>query len=184
MTQEEIADERWNIDFGVSKSMRYHTYRRSFWQNLDYSTKVFVLMAGTAAFASVIGSSTNTIMAAISASLVALASAADIVIGFTSRARLHDKLYREFCLLGLEITDQEHPPEEQIAKWRRRRLEIEMEEPGTLDWLERRCSAEEARARGTKPHPSWILSPAKVFFSQLALWQRGERQYEGTPSTP
>jgi hypothetical protein len=49
----ELERERWGIDFDVSKSMRYHAYRRSYWDSLDHWTKILVLISGTAVLASI-----------------------------------------------------------------------------------------------------------------------------------
>jgi hypothetical protein len=168
MTDDELLDAKWGIDFGVAKSIRYHAYRRSFWEALDNWTKALVLISGTAVLVSVIGQ--NGPVAKVFAFLVATVSAADIILGFSARVRLHDSLYRAFCRLGHDISENLHPTVEDVAKWRSRRLEIEMDEPGTLDWLERRCSAEEARARGLEVNERWILPGWKIWLSQLAIW--------------
>jgi len=168
MTDEEILDAKWDVDFDVAKSMRYHAYRRSFWEMCDYLNKVLTWLAGSAVLVALIGS--HAILAEVFAFCVAFLSASDIIFGFGTKARTHNGLYRSFCMLGQNIVEILHPTETQIAEWRRRRLELEMDEPGVLDWLERRCSAEEARARGVEPRPSWVLPRWKIALSQLAAW--------------
>jgi len=168
MSEDQILDERWNIDFGVAKSMRYHAYRRSFWEMCDYWTKVLTWLSGTAVLVALIGE--HGTWAEVFAFIVAFVSAADIILGFSAKTKQHNVLYREFCLLGQEIAETLTPTAEQVAKWRRRRLEIEMDEPGPIDWLERRCSFEEAKARGVTPRDSWILPTWKVLLSQFAFW--------------
>ncbi len=165
---DDLEHERWNIDFDVSKSIRYHAYRRSFWDRLDYSSKVLTIVSGTAVLISIMGS--NNPVATGFAFLVAIASALDVVLGFSQRMKVHDALYRAFSMLGQEIADSETLTEKDILKWRRRRLEIEMDEPGAIDWLERRCAAEEATARGCEVRREWALKPWQIWFSQFAMW--------------
>ena len=66
----------------------------------------------------------------------------------------------------------------QLAEWRR--LEIEMDEPGVIDWLERRCAAEEAAARGAEMRPEWKLNKLQVLLSQFSVWSGIPRR--GQPS--
>ncbi len=46
----ELEFERWKIEFSVGKSMRYHSYRRQFWERFDQRTRILVLIGGTAVF--------------------------------------------------------------------------------------------------------------------------------------
>ena len=160
--------ERWEIDFDVAKSIRYHAYRRSFldgWSNL---TKILTVISGTAVLVTLVGeySLASTILAV----GVAVTSAMDLVLRFSEKARIHDGLYRAFSRLAQEIAAIEEPTPETIAAWRRRRLEIEMDEPTAIGLLERRCAGEEAKARGSDIRPSWKLSPAQILLSQFSFW--------------
>ena len=148
--------------------MRYHAYRRSFWEMLDNWTKCLVVFSGTAVLVSIIGE--KSLAATVFAFVVAFLSAIDVVLGFSTRARTHDTLYRQFCRLQAEISSVIAPTEANIVNWRSRRLEIELEEPTTLDWLERRSAFEESKARGVEPRASWVLKCWQHLFSQLAMW--------------
>jgi hypothetical protein len=170
---DELQKQRWRIDFDVSKSIRYHAYRRSFWEAWDSAAKMLTIVSGTAVLISIIGD--NTDLARWFAFTVAVVSAMDLVLGFSNRAKRHDGLYRGFSLLAQGIAETNSPSEADIRQWRRRRLEIEMDEPGVLDWLERRCSAEEAVARGVEIRPEWKLPRWKVWFSQFAMWPSAPR---------
>ena len=140
-----IEDDRFNIDFNVARSLRYHAYRRSFWDSVDNGAKILTIVSGTAVLVSIVGF--NGFAATALAFIVAFASALDVVLGFSARYRTHDSLYRAFSQLAQNIAANPHPDDLAIAQWRARRLEIEMDEPGVMDWLERRCAAEEAVAR-------------------------------------
>jgi hypothetical protein len=64
-----------------------------------------------------------------------------------------------------------HPiTDEAVRELRRNRLELEMDEPGVQDWLERRCAAEECASRGLEMHESWRLTRTQVALSQFAWW--------------
>lgn len=164
----DLEDRRAGIDFDVAKSIRYHAYRRSFWEGADRISKVLTVVSGTAVLISIVGQ--NSPAAKAFAFTVAIVSALDIVFGFSNRASLHAGLYRAFSVLAQSIAEVEEPADVDLIRWSRRRLEIEMDEPGILDWLERRCSAEEAAARGLEPRAEWVLKPWQIRLSQFAMW--------------
>jgi len=147
--------------------MRYHAYRRSFWQALDAWTKVITVMSGTAALVSFLAH--WAVLSEIFAFAVAGFGGLDVILGFSKRADDHDELYRAFCKLRADIVDNLSPSAADIVSWKRRRLEIEMDEPGVLDLLERRCSGEEAKSRGLELRPLWKLSRWQVVRSQWAI---------------
>ena len=165
---EEIKDEVWRLDFGISKSLRYHAYRRSFWEHWDYFAKITSAVSGTAVLVSALARWPEYI-AGLSL-VVALSSTADSVLGFGNRAKLHDKLYREFAMLGMRLEETALPGEAELKSIRRRRLEIEMEEPTTIGWLERRCAAEECAARGKEVRESYKLHRWQIWLSQFAIF--------------
>jgi hypothetical protein len=113
----ELDLDRWNIDFSVAKCMRYHTYRRSFWESFDYWTKIFVLISGTAVIGAII-SNTHTWWSEIAAGTVAVLTIMDIVLDFGGRARAHSDLYRSFCHLAKEIAENITPTALDISKWK------------------------------------------------------------------
>jgi hypothetical protein len=162
------ADEIDGIDFGASKSMRYHAYRRAFFEKFDRLTKVFSALAGAGALLAFIGD--NALVSKIAASLVAVLSSLDLVINFAGSARKHDDLYRSFCNLCQDVAMITEPDDQDVAKLRRRRLQIEADEPTALDLLERRCAREEALARGRQLHPQWDLTKWQIVLSQFCVW--------------
>lgn len=164
----DIDSERSDIDFDVAKSLRYHSYRRSFWDSWVKLTNVLAIMSGTAVLVSIMGD--NTKWAKAMGAFVAFIGAADIVFGFSERARDHDGLYREFSRLAQDIAGTIEPTEAQIYAWKRQRLAIEMEEPGVVGLLERRCAREECLARGLILQPPWKLSWFQILFAQFAFW--------------
>lgn len=172
---EHLRDQLWSLDFDAGKSIRYHAYRRSFWQSLDHWSKVLSIVTGAAVVVAVFGQ--NTVWAKILALLVACTSAADVVLGFGDKANLHDGLYRDWCRLQQKIAALEArtPTNVDIAEMKARRLRIEREEPGHLDLLERRCCAEECIARGCDLRGVWQLTKWQVWLSQWAMWPSAPR---------
>ncbi len=162
----DLENRQYGISFDVAKSMRYHAYRRSFFDKLDKAVKIASIGTGGATFL-ILASGQETWWAKVCALFVASLTAFDIIIGFGNAARAHDKLYRDFTLLAREIARTTELSEAKLAEWAERRLEIEMKEPGTMDWLERECSREEAVARGALVNEAWNLPGWKVRLSQF-----------------
>ncbi len=162
----DLRERRYGLSFDVAKSMRYHAYRRRFFDKLDKIVKIITVGTGGATFLLLV-SAQDTWSAKTCALVLAILTAFDVIIGFSNAARVHDKLYRDFALLARDIAKATQPGETDLAEWSGRRLEIETEEPGTLDWLERRCAREEAEARGAEVNEAWRLPAWKVLLSQF-----------------
>lgn len=164
----DVECERSDLSFDTAKSIRYHSYRRSYFKNFENLTKILTAVSGTAAFVSILGE--MRIISLFFSLLIAIAATSDLVIDFSERATLYDRLYKEFCDLGISIETNENPTTHDIVDWKRKRLELEREEPTPIDLLERRCSAEECRARGWDVPPEWDLSRCQIFYSRIALF--------------
>ena len=162
----ELAERRFGSSFDIAKSMRYHAYRRSFFDKLDKFTKILVLGTGGATFLLLTAQEPSWWARWLSLVLAVL-TATDIIFGFSNNARIHDKLYRDFALLARGIAGTVELSNVILAVWAARRLEIEGEEPGIMGWLERRCCKEEAEARGAEVDSAWRLPGWKVKLSQF-----------------
>ena len=167
-SDDRLEDVRWRLDFSAAKSVRYHAYRRAFWKSLDHWSKILSVISGTAVVVTALGK--NPEVAGWLAIVVAVTSSADVVFGFGDRANRHDALYRDWCRFQEKLAELVRPTEEDIRAMQARRFRIEREEPTTLDWLERRCAAEECIARGCDVNPVWVLQPWQVWLSQWAMW--------------
>ena len=164
----DISRQRWNIDFDVAKSMRYHAYRRSFFETADRIAKILTLISGMAAFATLIAWGQT--FGLIATGVVSVVAAIDIVVGFSQKALRHDHLYRDFSMLSQDIARTLTPTPEDVGGWVVRRREIEMREPGIIDLLERRCAGEEAAARGAELNELWKLKRWEIVLSQFVFW--------------
>ncbi len=165
----ELEFERWKIEFSVGKSMRYHSYRRQFWERFDQRTRILVLIGGTAVFAAIIGNK-SPFWSETAAVGVAVLAAFDIVLDFGGKTRRHHDLFRNFCSLAKEIAANPRPTDVEIGQWRAQCLELGMDQPGQIGWLDKRCSAEEAVAREVEPKSNWLLPGWKLALSQWAVW--------------
>lgn len=187
MTDENVdalRDELWSLDFDVGKSIRYHAYRRSFWSAFDHWSKILSIVTGAAVVVTAFEKN-GAGLTQLFAIVVALSSAADVVLGFSDRANKHDQLYKDWCRLQSKIValEAKTPTLPEVVELKNRRLRIERDEPGVIDLLERRCAAEEAVARGTPPEdfdPLWRLRPWQVWLSQWAMLPAAPR----LPSRP
>lgn len=166
----DLREKRYGLGFDVAKSMRYHAYRRGFFDKLDKAIKIITVGTGGATFL-ILVSGQDTHWAKACALVLSILTAFDVIIGFSNAARVHDKLYRDFALLARDIAKATQLTEADIAEWTEHRLEIKTEEPGTLDWLERRCAREAAEARGAEVDDAWRLPAWKVALSNsVPFW--------------
>jgi hypothetical protein len=137
------------IDFGVKKSMRYHSRRRAALERWDNWTNWIVAVTGASAFAAIVGSGDHaSTFAKVLTFAVAAISLADVIFSFGARSRLHQDLYRRFAELAVEVSLVETATSHDISRLRAKRLTIEADEPHVIDALERWCWNEEAEARG------------------------------------
>jgi len=139
------------LEFAVHKSIRYHGKRRAFFDGLHNAAMVTVAMGGSAAFAALLTEGTASIgvnLPLYVSGIIAAVSAFDLVLGFPTRARVHDSLYRRYCDLAAEIASAQNPDEITKTRWGERRLLIEKDEPTPVDALNVICHNQEAEARG------------------------------------
>jgi hypothetical protein len=152
---EELELQFGDLDFNVSKSLRYYMSLRSRWARLDRYNKAAGLLSGGLVIGGVIADSH--FWTAISGGLVAILSGMDLILDFGRHERLYEGQYRRFSSLGQKVIDPE--TERSLAslrKLQRERREIEADDP-TLDrWLERRCSRDEAIARALPVNDVWL----------------------------
>jgi hypothetical protein len=152
------------VDFGVKKSMRYHSRRRAFFERLDNITNWLVAVVGASAFAAITGEADHgkSWLPKILTAIITVIALADVIFACGTRSRIHQDLYRRFSDLAIEISGLEHPTARDINRLRAKRLTLEADEPHIIDALERWCWNEEAEARGAAPER----------LQELTKWQR------------
>lgn len=133
--------------FGVRRSIRYHTRRCRFFDNMNIWCKFLAILGGTATITALLHSAGKE-WAVGFAALVTIFSAFDLVIGTTQKARSHSDFARQFVDLEKAITAAPPSSEEDIRMFTARRLEIEANEPPPLRILDMLCHNELCRSLG------------------------------------
>jgi hypothetical protein len=163
MTDEPLSKRWYNQLFGVRRSVRYNARRRAFFDRLDQLTNMLAVILGSAAVYGVLDADHHAV-ALVASGIVTIVSAVNLVVGSSQRARKHDDLARQFSALEREMICDES--EEKLAYVKRRRLEIEAEEPPVMHVLNCICHNEQMRAEG---YP-------KEHFASIHWWQRAFSQ--------
>lgn len=164
---EDLKSEQYQLLFGIRRSVRYHMRRSRFFDLFHSFTNAIGVIAGSSAVFSALQDHPH--VAAISAALVAVASAIDLVVGTGAMARLHNDLAKKFIQLEKEIILGGNPTEDNLRRFSTCRLEIEAGEPPILRTLDRLCHNELLRAEGhpleTFVHVPWHQRQLAQFIS-------------------
>ena len=155
--------------FGVRRSIRYHVHRRKFFDSLGTWTDFLTIISGgtVVAFASNSGTK-ETVPIIIFASITAIFTAFDLVLGFSIKAREHFDLAKQFSRLEQEIVKiWDSPTESDYREMLNKRIEIESEEPPPKRILDTACHNELMRAMG---YPESAMVP-------LTFWQYHLKQF-------
>ncbi len=149
--------ELWSdLSFAVRRSVRYHTHRRKFFDGLDTLFCFLVIICGGGALTTAFSPGGNRIVAAITGGAMAILGSLDLAIGFSTRARDHHDLSREFSELERWIIRVGNQPTwDDYTEMHNRRLEIEEEEPPVKKSLNCYCHNEMCRAMG-KPDDEFV----------------------------
>src|SRR5205807_849768 len=107
---EEAQKEKWNdLLFAVRRSIRYHSYRRRFFERLSVWADFLVIISG----GTVVGFSAFAIessqpyyhwLTVFFGGIIANIGTFDLVIGFSTSARDHHDLAKDFSRLEREMT--------------------------------------------------------------------------------
>ena len=142
-----LENEFHNLLFGVRRSIRYHSRRRSFYDRFNLFVNAFSLVMGSATVYGILKDQYQEV-AIIAAMFVTIFSAINLVVGSSRQARLHHDLCKRFIDLEKEITSCKDRNEDNLALFTGERLDIEAEEPPILHVLNSICHNELARAMG------------------------------------
>lgn len=138
--------------FGVQRSVRYHSRRVKFYDGIHQLTTFCTLLFGSATvamFSDAIVSDLPLWVKLLPSLLVSILAAASISLGVVQKARLHERLMRDFIALERSLKMKESS---RSAKFLENavtsRLEIEVDEPPVLRVLDTICHNELLRAMG------------------------------------
>jgi hypothetical protein len=185
-----------NLLFGVRKSIRYHNYRRRFFERLSVTSDFLVIASGTTVvgFASAGGTDHHVWTIAFGA-LTAIVGSLDLVIGYSNKARDYRDLARDFGQLEIKMMEAGETCDDktQIAL-RKRRLEIEQNEPPVMRVLDSYCHNELIRAMGYSKEQAEgerirLTLPQSIFMPWFdwypsALIKNKDRKDNNTPDKP
>ena len=141
----EPSTQRWNTLWSVQRSIRYHARREAFFERWHRLTSGLSLLFATAAVADLLRGAGH--WGAVAAALViAVLSAADLVVGTAQMARTHADLRRRFIDLECSIQLLPLPDHATADGWAAERLRIERDEPPIYVALDLLCENEQATA--------------------------------------
>lgn len=169
---EQYKDEEYELLFSIRKSIRYHIYRKRFFDSFNNITAFVSVISGTATFAAVLAKAGPNISLACAA-VVAIASTIDLIIGSSQAARHYDDLAKRFIKLEKAIISNNIQTMDAITCFKAERLDIEIDEPPKLRILNAVCYNETCRSLGLKD------SEIKVGFFQRLL----KHYFDFMPST-
>ena len=143
-----LKTDFYKLSFAVRRSIRYHAKRRAWYDGLHSAAMVTAAIAGSTTFATIVAGSPE--IAKWLALVVAIASVMDTMLNWPEKARTHDALYRRFHDLEQVINESDELSEKRLNKLQNQRLQIEVDEPTTIDALNIVCRNIQAQAQG---HP-------------------------------
>lgn len=140
-----LTDNWEGLLFDIRRSVRYHNRRRAFFDRLDQTTNVLSLIFGSAAIYGVL-SQANPNWAVLSAAVVTIFSAVNLVVGSSQRARAHFDFARKYFELEQKMILVPDASEEVVREMTVERLSIEKDEPPVLRVLDSICYNEQLLA--------------------------------------
>ncbi|MFC1798760.1 hypothetical protein ACFLZL_03025 [Thermodesulfobacteriota bacterium] len=144
---DEIDEAFHNLLFGVRKSIRYHNRRRRFFDSISKFTSIIAALSGSATIITVLAKAGNHWVISF-ATIVAIFSIIDLVVGTAESARNHNDFAKRFFDLEKSIITNKVYTDDILAELTSRRLDIEADEPPPLKVLDVICHNELVRALG------------------------------------
>jgi hypothetical protein len=168
MDEQTLKAQWWYLLFSVRRSVRYHNYRRKFFDALGLWTNFVTIIGGGGVIVSTTTDHSNPTVTLIIGALISLFAALNLVLGFSTRARDHFDLAKRFTKLEQDMTSIGNAPtEEQYREQSNTRLEIESDEPPINRVLDAWCHNELIRAAGSPDSERVTISRAQRFFRQF-----------------
>lgn len=161
--------------FFIRISRRYHNKRRGFLDAAHRFAATLAIIAGSAATVAALTALGSWAIAAI-AVISVIFSVIDVTFGLGEKAALHGELWRRFTSLENEIVSCVNVDANQSAAFRKKRLEIEEQEPPEFRNHVKICFNEQLEADGSDNQEKYHLSWTQRFFSQLIDIKSSDRQ--------
>ncbi len=161
-----MEDERWDLLWGVRRSIRYHDRRRRFF---DICHRVVVgtgIVLATIGFTVANGALDDKWLTVFSI-LSMFAFLLDLFLGFSNCAMLHTNLKQRFGELEADIIMNR---QNDIASFTAQRLQIEKDEPPILRALDILCHNELAKSIEETKEDIYKVGFLQRMTSQLYAW--------------
>jgi len=134
--------------FGVKRTVRYHLYRRKFFETLKLSADFLVIISGgTVVSLASSGEPKRNIGVIIAGAVTAIVGTFDLVLGFSNKARDYRDLVKAFSDLEAEMTE-DALTKDHLTDFTNKRLKLEVDEPPIKHVLNMYCHNEMVRAMG------------------------------------
>ncbi|MQA38629.1 hypothetical protein [Rugamonas aquatica] len=160
-----LWSERLYVQYRAELSTLYHRKRERFFALCDRCSKAASLIAGTAAFSSLLPTAEAKAWAGV---VVAASTMPGLVMAWNDRARLHGELAQKFLAVEAEIVakGKRDFTESDLNTWLAKILAIEASEPPTLGGLTAVCHNQLATSNGN-PESIVKISKIKRFFMHI-----------------
>lgn len=147
-------------------STLYHRKRERFFALCDRLSKAGSLIAGSAAFSSLLATAQEKSIAGL---FVAISTLPGLVFAWNDKARLHSELAQKFLLIEAEIAaiGKSKFTEDHLNDWLARLITIEISEPPTLTVLIAYCTNQVLISNGKQKDVTKISFWQRVF---MQIW--------------
>ncbi len=167
---DKAAGELYELTFYVQRCIRYHMRRTAFFMRWGRFTAFVGVISGSATVTSLL-THAPTYVVTISALLVTVASATDLVVGTGQRAWLHNDLRKRYLDIEAEVLACARPiPDDLMRQLKSRIRRIEADEPPTLPALELLARDDVIRSLYTKEEAAAYLCKLSWFKRTTAHW--------------
>lgn len=161
----ETAEEAANVDFRTESSLRYHSFRRDFFERLDKGARAAAFFAASGAVGAVVADSGWALWLAI---FLAAIQAAMLAWNPGEAARHHTELYRKYSEVAERIAykGMSRATSQEVLTWDARLTRIEADERPLRLYVWAQCWNEQA-TRIQSEDPLYLLT----------RWQRWTKHY-------
>lgn len=149
-------------EFAIRRSVRYHVRRRAFFETCHAAVMFCIILLSSGSLVAVFTDVGKAEWCIYTGLALTVLGTIDLVIGFSRRAKDHEVLNKQFHSLLIEM-QMEKPSVERLQQWKRKRLNIEAEEPPIYRALDVSCHNEEVMAMGV-PKEQFKLSRCQKLF--------------------
>lgn len=165
-----LSTDLHELKFYVQRNIRYHMRRSAFFLRWGRCTAFIGVLFGSAAVTSIMAKA-PTELVTISALIVTLASAIDLVVGTNQRAWLHSDLRKRYLDIEAEVLScATLITRVQICEYQARIRRIEADEPPTLPALELLARNDVIRATYPPETAKQYLSNVPWYMRTTAHW--------------